>query len=104
MHTAKAIDEYDHVVQLLPLPQLVGEHGDLLTSAGQPAKASEQYDLSATEQKLFTANGVADHLTSATFDADHGEPARALAADALAWAPHRNGQHTQALSFATIAI
>ncbi len=116
-HIAKAIDEYDHVVQLLPLPQLVVEYGDVLTSAGQPAEARRQYDLFVTEQQLFTANGVADHLTSAAFQADHGQPAQALAeawaewdtrhsvpaADALAWALHRNGQHTQALSYATTA-
>ena len=116
-HTGKAIDEYDHVVQLLPLPQLVVEYGDVLTSAGQRAKATRQYDLFATEQQLFTANGVADHLTSATFHADHGQPAQSLAeaqaewnarhsvlaADALAWALYRNGQHTQALTYSTTA-
>jgi tetratricopeptide (TPR) repeat protein len=115
--TAKAIDEYDHVVQLLPLPQLVVEYGDLLAAAGQHAKAKQQYELFASEQQLFTTNGVVDHLTPATFQADHGQPTQSLteaqaewnarhsvlAADAFAWALHRNGRDTQALSYATTA-
>jgi tetratricopeptide (TPR) repeat protein len=115
--TAKAIDGYDRVVQRLPLPQLVAEYGDLLTSAKQRDKANRQYDLFATEQQLFSTNGVVDHLTSAAFQADHGQPARSLteaqaewnarrnvmAADALGWALHRNGRHAEALTYATKA-
>jgi tetratricopeptide (TPR) repeat protein len=115
--TDQAIKAYDKVVQQLPLPQLVAEYGDLLTIAGQQVNARRQYDLFGTEQQLFTANGVADHLTFATFLADHGQPARSLteaqaewkargsvmAADALAWALHRNGRHEEALTYATTA-
>jgi tetratricopeptide (TPR) repeat protein len=115
--TAKAIDGYDRVVQRLPLPQLVAEYGDVLTWTKQRDKANRQYDLFATEQQLFSTNGVVDHLTSATFQADHGQPARSLteaqaewnarrnvmAADALGWALHRNGRHAEALTYATKA-
>jgi tetratricopeptide (TPR) repeat protein len=115
--TAKAIDEYDQIVQRLPLPQLVVEYGDLLTSAGQLDKAKRQYGLFATEQQLFNSNGVVDHLTSATFQADHGQPAQSLtsaeaewnarrsvqAADVLAWAMHRNGRNAEALKYSRTA-
>lgn len=77
--TGKALDGYDRVVKLLPLPHLLTEYGDLLTSAGRDIKARQQYDLVAVQQQLQSGNGVSDHLGAATFLADHGPPKRALA-------------------------
>jgi tetratricopeptide (TPR) repeat protein len=109
-----SIVEYDQVVRALPLPALLIEYGDVLTAAGHPERAKQQYDLVTTEQELFAANGVTDHLLSATFLADHGDPTAALAnaqaewtarhtvhtADALAWALHRSGRDAEALDYA----
>ncbi|GAB3950494.1 hypothetical protein GCM10027614_51020 [Micromonospora vulcania] len=115
--TAEALAGYDRVTQVLPLPELLVEYGDALQAAGQPDKAVQQYDLLTAARQLFTSNGVVDHLATATFLADHGQPAEALqqaqaewksrrsvlAADALAWALHRNRRDTEALKYAQIA-
>jgi Flp pilus assembly protein TadD len=61
---------------------------------------------------------VSDQLGNATFDADHGDPAGALAAartewgtrqqvlvaDALAWALHRSGDDRDALAYTGKAL
>ncbi|WBB69400.1 tetratricopeptide repeat protein [Micromonospora sp. WMMD812] len=112
--TSDALTDYDRVVQALPLPELLAEYGDALTAAGRPDQAREQYHLVDTARQLQGQNGVADHLGAAIYLADHGEPAAALAeaetewkarrsvlaADALAWALHRNGRDSEALDFA----
>jgi len=116
--SAAAVRDYALVVQRVPLPQFVVEYGELLQSLGRTAQAQQQYALLATEQRLFTANGVIDDLTGAQFAADHGAPAEAVAharaewsrrhsvlvADALAWALHRAGKDAEALSYADKAM
>lgn len=113
----EALAGYDRVTQALPLPELLAEYGDALTAAGQPDSARQQYEILAEARNLLTGNGVVDHLTTATFLADHGQPAEALihaqaewdarrsvlAADALAWALHRNGRDTEALEHSMTA-
>ncbi len=115
--TANAIAEYDRVVRILPLPHLLIEYGDFLASLGRQAQAKAQYDLVEAEQALFADNGGSDHLLLATFLADHGRAREALdharaewdvrptvqAADALAWALHRNGRDEEALEYLDIA-
>ncbi|MFJ8578554.1 tetratricopeptide repeat protein [Micromonospora sp. NPDC093277] len=112
--TTDALADYARAAQALPLPELLVEYGDALSVAGRTGEAQQQYDLVAATRKLLTANGVADHLTAATYLADHGKPAEALteaqaewaarhsvlAADALAWALHRNGRDAEALGYA----
>ncbi|MEU8264090.1 tetratricopeptide repeat protein [Micromonospora sp. NPDC048999] len=112
--TAEALADYARAVQALPLPELLTEYGDHLAAAGQLHQAQQQYDLVTAARQLLAANGVTDHLTAAIFLADHGQPAEALAqaraewatrhtvwtADAMAWALHRNGHHTEALTYA----
>jgi tetratricopeptide (TPR) repeat protein len=101
-------------VNRVPQPQYVVELGDLQASLGHRDAAQQQYNLLATEEQLFSANGVVDDLLPAQFDADHGDPAGALSharaewrrrhsvlvADALAWALHVNGQDREALTYA----
>ncbi|MFF0372653.1 tetratricopeptide repeat protein [Micromonospora sp. NPDC005087] len=111
--SAEALADYARAVQALPLPELLIEYGDLLTAAGKPAQARQQYDLVAAARQLSAVNGISDHLTQATYLADHGQPAEALTeaqaewstrrtvltADALAWALHRNGRDAEALDY-----
>jgi tetratricopeptide (TPR) repeat protein len=115
--TADAVEEYDRVVRVLPLPHLQVEYGDLLSSLGRQSQANAQYDLVEAERALFADNGGSDHLVLATFLADHGRVGEALdharaewsvrptvqAADALAWALHRNDRDEEALKYADIA-
>ncbi len=105
---------YQRLTQQLPLPQYIAEYAELLTVAGRGAQAKAQLALLDAQQRLFAANGVTDDLTAATTQADLGDPAQAvthaqaewnhrhmiLAADALAWALHTDGQDVAALGYA----
>ena len=95
-------------------PQYIAEYAELLTVAGHADQAKAQLALLDAQQRLFAANGVADDLTAATTQADLGDPVQAvahgraewdrrhmiLAADALAWALHTDGQDAEALGYA----
>jgi len=109
-----AVAGYQQAVNIRPLPQYFVEFGELLESAGRTAEAKTQYDLFATTQKLFAANGVLDYLTAAQLEANRGNSAEAIAqaqaewavrqnidaADALAWALHSAGRDAEALPYA----
>jgi tetratricopeptide (TPR) repeat protein len=113
-HPDRAARDYATVIGRLPLPQYLLEYGEVLAASGHAEQAGQQYALLGAEQKLFAANGVLDDLTSAQYEADHGDPAAAVAraraewsrrhsvlvADALAWALHRAGQDAEALGYA----
>jgi tetratricopeptide (TPR) repeat protein len=108
---------YARVVAGQPLPEHLVEYGEFLLSIGQEDRAAEQFAVLATVRQLFAANGVADDLDVALFEADHGDPAAAVVAaeaefgrrrnvdthDALGWALHKAGRHTEALEHARAA-
>lgn len=114
---ADARRDYASVIKRVPQPQYVLEFGELEESLGHPAAARRLYELLGVEMQLFTANGVIDDLTAAIFEADHGDPAKALAhaqaewgrrksvlvADALAWALHVNHRDGEAQAYSTLA-
>jgi tetratricopeptide (TPR) repeat protein len=109
---AEAADLYATVVGRLPLAQYVIEYAEVLVAAGRDP--AEQWALLRAQRTLMEAAGVKDDLTWAEFEADHGSPARAVehaeaeyarnpnvvAADALAWALHRDGRDREALPYA----
>ncbi|MEV7006068.1 hypothetical protein [Streptosporangium sp. NPDC051022] len=108
----EAIDLYGAVVARLPLPQYVTEYAEVLAKAGRDP--SPQWALLRAQQRLTEQAGVVDDLTRAEFEADHGSPDLAvrhaeaeygrhpnlIAADALAWALHRDGRDREALPYA----
>ncbi|GAA4591005.1 tetratricopeptide repeat protein [Planotetraspora phitsanulokensis] len=108
----EAADLYETVVARLPLPQYVTEYAEVLTAAGRDP--ADQWALLLAQRDLMKAAGVKDDLTWAEYEADHGDPARAVeyaraeyarnpnvvAADALAWALHRDGRDREALPYA----
>ncbi|WP_329492889.1 tetratricopeptide repeat protein [Kitasatospora herbaricolor] len=112
--TDAAVADYTAAVARVPLPQYLLDFGELQESLGHRADAEEQYRLLTAEQQLAAANGVLDDLTLGRFQADHGDPAQAVAllrgewerrrsvlvADALAWALHRQGKDQEALPLA----
>ncbi|GAA0371961.1 tetratricopeptide repeat protein [Microbispora corallina] len=112
---AEAAGLYQTVVARLPLAQYVIEYGEVLTAeGGDPA---DQWTLLRAQRDLMKAAGVRDDLTWAEYEADHGSPALAVeharaeyarnpsvvAADALAWALHRDGRDREALPYARTA-
>lgn len=112
-----AVRIYTSVVAQRPEPQYLIEFGDLLSALGRNADAQAQYATVDTWRRLAAASGVRTDLEMALFEADHGDPARAAdqaraewdrrhsihVADALAWALHRAGNHTEALKYAKLA-
>lgn len=105
-------------VEQLPLPEYVILYGELLEAAGHQPEAAQQFELVRALQQLAAANGVITDLEMALFEADHGEPARAvvlaeaaravrpgiLADDALAWALLRAGRPAEAAPLAERAL
>jgi tetratricopeptide (TPR) repeat protein len=106
----EAIALFQHAADIVPLPEYVIALGDAQTAAGRANDASHSYALAKAEIQLFQATGVVVDLDLALFEADHGDPGRALvlaqtaykatptvrASDALAWALHRLGRDREA--------
>jgi tetratricopeptide (TPR) repeat protein len=116
---AGAIHDYESVVTRFPLPQYVGDLGDLYRLADRRQEAAEQDALLRAQQRLLEANGVDTDLELSLFSADHaidldrglvaasaewGRRPSIAAADALAWQLHANHRDTEALTFADQAL
>ena len=107
---AAAIPLFQRAADILPLPEYVIALADAQTAAGLTADAARNVKLARAEIQLFQGTGVVVDLDLALFEADHGDPARALgfaetaykatptvrAADALAWTLHRLGRNAEA--------
>jgi len=105
-----AISLFQRAADILPLPEYVIALADSQAEAGLTAQATRNYKLARAEIQLFQAAGVTVDLDLALFEADHGDPTRALdlamaaykatptvrASDAVAWALHRLGRDTEA--------
>lgn len=105
-----AVALFQRATQIVPLPEYVIALGDAQAAAGRQAEAANSYALARVEIRLFQATGVIVDLDLALFEADHGDPGKALAfaqtayretptvraADALAWALHRLGRDREA--------
>ena len=103
---ASAIDLYSEATDRVPFPELLVALGETQEAAGRTSEADATYGFVRDIESLFTANGVNTDLDIALFEADHGDPAVALAraqqayaeaptvraADALGWALYRNGR------------
>lgn len=113
-----AIATYTTIVSRLPLPEFAVTLGQLHELAGQTERAREQYDLVRAMQQLNAATGMDVDLEMALFEADHGDPSKALemaeaayrrrptiyAEDILAWAHYRNGNYAEAQRYMDRAL
>ncbi len=114
----EAITLYERASKIVPLPEYVIALGDTQAAAGQSDKAAQSFALARAEIQLFEASGVVVDLDFSLFEADHGDPARALhlaqeayetaptirAADAMAWALHRLGRDSEARPYVDEAL
>jgi tetratricopeptide (TPR) repeat protein len=115
----EAIKLLEKAVAIMPMPEFVITLGDLYQTTGQQEKASQQYKLVATIEKLYRANGVDMDMEIALFNADHDQNlpvTLALAqkayanrpsihgADALAWALYKTGNYTEAQKYSEKAL
>ena len=113
-----AISELQQVVEQRPLPEYVIALGEAQQAAGQPANARETFALVDAERRLLAADGINTDVEIALFEADHGDPRRAVAlgrrawhaapsvrsADAVGWALTRAGRPVQGLVWARRAL
>ena len=112
-HLRRAIALERRAADAIPLPQFVGQLGDLYARAGHPRLAREQQATVSVIQRLLSVNGVKVDLETAIYRADHSidplgtielaRKARALRPsilgdDTLAWALARGGRCAEALS------
>jgi tetratricopeptide (TPR) repeat protein len=113
-----AITHFQAAADLVPLPEYVIALADAQAAAGRADDAARSIELARAEIQLFEATGVTVDLDLALFEADHGDPTRALAfaeaayaeapniraADARAWALHRLGRDDEARGYADEAL
>ncbi len=114
-----ALADYRAAIARQPQVATLVELGELLQAQGNTAQAAEQYALVRATQQLYAASGQVVDAELALFEADHGDPAKAVelagrahaarpdsivAQDAYAWALHAAGRDAQALPLARAAL
>jgi tetratricopeptide (TPR) repeat protein len=113
-----SIRRYRRVVARLPLPEYAVALAEAELAAGRRAAAREDLALVAVQQRLLQRSGVNVDAELALFEADHGNPERAVrlartawttapsvrAADALGWALTRAGEPAAGLAYARRAL
>ena len=113
-----ATARYRSVVARLPLPEYVIGLGETELAAGKTAAARRDLALVGIEERLLRRNGVNTDTELALFEANHGDPGRAVAlarraraaapsvrsADALGWSLTRAGQPAEGLHWALKAL
>ncbi|MFI7383028.1 tetratricopeptide repeat protein [Streptomyces sp. NPDC049813] len=110
--TREAVRAYQRALAGRPEPQYALELGELYESLHEDRAARGQYDALRARAAARGARGVDDTLVLGRYEADHGEPAAAVArlrgawarshgapvADALGWALHRAGRDGEAIA------
>jgi tetratricopeptide (TPR) repeat protein len=113
-----AVERFSDVVSRYPSAEFVAALADLYRATERQALAEQQEDVVRAMHELASESGVNVDLELALFDADHGHPARALAAaraewgrrqsvhvaDAYAWALYTNGRYTRASALSERAL
>ncbi|WP_327233239.1 tetratricopeptide repeat protein [Streptomyces sp. NBC_01317] len=107
----QAVADYTTAVAAAPLPQYLLELGELQQSLGHRDEAEGQYAVLRAQETLSRAGRAPADVDAILFEADHGDPRRAVTMaeaavrerpfiavqDAYAWALHRAGRDEQAL-------
>lgn len=110
-----AIEEYQIVVERLPLPQYLAELSQIFDQEGMETERDEQLAILEAQRTLFEANGVAVDADLAVVNADSGTDVdtslaameaewaireNVFVADALAWLLQVDGRSDEALVYA----
>ncbi|MFF4855055.1 tetratricopeptide repeat protein [Streptomyces rubiginosohelvolus] len=116
--TTKAAADYRAAIAIAPLPHYLLGLGELEQALGHRERAAQNYDLLRAQERIREAAGDPADTDAILFEADHGNPRRAVALaertlrnrpfvavhDAYAWALHRAGRDTEALVQADKAL
>ena len=73
-----AIADFRHAADIVPLPEYVIALGEADMAAGRADDATRNFKTARAEIQLFQGTGVVVDLDLALFEADHGDPTRAL--------------------------
>ena len=95
-----AIDGYREVVERLPLPEYAIALAEAELAAGRDAAAARDLALVQVEARLLQDSGVNVDVELALFEADHGDPARAVELARAAWRAAPGVRSADALSWA----
>lgn len=113
-----AIKRLEGVVERRPLQEYIVLLGETQIAAGDREAGKQTLELVRAQQQLLGAAGVNTDAELAVFEADHGDPGRAVelgraawkaapsirSADALGWALTRDGQPEEGSGFAQKAL
>ncbi|MYW78059.1 Tetratricopeptide repeat-containing protein [Streptomyces sp. LaPpAH-199] len=116
--TTKAATDYRAAIAIAPLPHYLLGLGELEQALGHRERAAENYDLLRAQDRIREAAGEPADTDAILFEADHGNPRRAMTLaeetlrnrpfvavhDAYAWALHRAGRDAEALVQADKAL
>lgn len=116
--TGKAVVDYRAAVAIAPLPHYLLGLGELEQSLGNGRQAEESYALLRAQDRIREAAGDPADTDAILFEADHGNPRRAVTLaeqtlrkrpfvavhDAYGWALHRSGRDAEALVQADKAL
>ncbi|MFJ1958161.1 tetratricopeptide repeat protein [Streptomyces microflavus] len=116
--TTKALADYRAAIAIAPLPHYLLGLGELEQSMGHRGQAEEQYTLLRAQDRIREAAGDPADTDAILFEADHGNPRRAVTLaeqtlrtrpfvavhDAYARALHRAGRNAEALAQADKAL
>ena len=114
-----ALADYRVAIARQPQPATLLELGELLQAQGRTGEAEQQYAVLRASLQLYAASGQVIDAELALFEADHGDPGRAVefaqqayaarpdsvvTQDAYAWALHAAGRDGEALPLAHAAL
>ncbi|MEU6311556.1 tetratricopeptide repeat protein [Streptomyces sp. NPDC047014] len=114
----RAAADYTAAIAVAPLPQYLLGLGELQQSLGHQDQAEAQYAILRAQETLRRAGDAPADTDAILFEADHGDPRKAVTMaeaalrerpfiavhDAYAWALHRAGRHQEALPQADDAL
>lgn len=114
----RAVDDYAAAIGIAPLPHYLLGLGELQQSLGRREQADTQYAVLRAQDTIRRANGSVPDVDAILFEADHGDPQKAVTMaqsalkarpfiavqDAYAWALHRAGRDSDALEHADRAL
>jgi tetratricopeptide (TPR) repeat protein len=115
---APAIERLRGVVDRLPLPAYVIALGETQLASGRRAAAKKSFELVRAQQRLLAPSGANTDAEISVFEADHGDPVRAVrlarhayaaapsvrSADALGWALTRAGRPREGFAYSRRAL
>ena len=102
MTSTQAIERFQHAVDIVPTPEAVVALGEAEQTNGDRSAAADTFALAGVEIQLLKSNGVTIDLELGRFQADHGDPADALASAERAYRERQTIQTADLLALGAL--